>query len=197
MLMELMTRMAPSDPWARESRYLIKLPPVDAEVDERSPEDRRAAARLFDLNLRLVREMHAAGVGILAGSDTPEQSAPGFALHGELYLLQLAGLKPIDALRAATREPARYFSATDTLGSVRAGQVADLVILRANPLDDVRATREIEMVMTRGRLLTRSQLDSLLTNARDALARVQRSDAAAGAAARSRSPRSGEKPERR
>lgn len=81
----------------------------------------------------------------------------------------------------ATLNPARYLGATDSLGSVAAGRVADLVVLRANPLDDVRHVAGIEMVMTRGRLLRGTALDSLTSRARSSLARLR---AAAGTPSR-------------
>jgi imidazolonepropionase-like amidohydrolase len=162
MLHELLNRLEPLDTLARNEHFMTQ--PLDSSFrrEVRSAGELARTRRDQALQFRIIREMHAAGVGLLAGTDAPLQCAPGFAVHGELVLLQRAGLRPIDALRAATLEPARYLGATDTLGTVSAGRVADLVVLRRNPLDDVRHAREIEMVMTRGRLLTRRQLDSLL-----------------------------------
>jgi imidazolonepropionase-like amidohydrolase len=120
--------------------------------------------------------MNASGVRMLAGTDFTGRHVPGVVLHAELALLQEeAGIPAADALRMATINPARYFVATDSLGSVAAGRVADLVVLRANPLDDVRNVGSIEMVMTRGLLLRRSALDSLESRARTSLARLRAS----------------------
>jgi imidazolonepropionase-like amidohydrolase len=73
----------------------------------------------------------------------------------------------------ATVNPARYLGAADTLGSVAAGRVADLVVLRRNPLDDIRHVSDVEMVMTRGVLLRRAALDSLTRVARSARDRMR------------------------
>jgi 8-hydroxy-5-deazaflavin:NADPH oxidoreductase len=107
-----------------------------------------------------------AGVGIMAGSDTPMPFVfPGFALHDELELLVEAGLAPLQALQAATLNPARYLEATDSLGTVEAGKLADLVLLDANPLEDIRNTRRIRGVVLNGRYLDRQALDGLLAGA--------------------------------
>lgn len=114
--------------------------------------------------------MAAAGVGVLAGSDESDEPFvyAGGGLHEELALLVAAGLTPLQALQAATIEPARYLDATDTLGAVAPGRVADLVLLDANPLDDIRNTRRIRAVVQRGRWLDRAALDALLDQARRA-----------------------------
>lgn len=114
----------------------------------------------------LVRALRDARVPMLAGTDFSAMHVPGAALHAELVLLQQAGLPAAEVLRMATLNPARYFGATDSLGSIAPRHVADLVVLRANPLEDVGHVGDIEMVMTRGRLLRASSLDSLTMRAR-------------------------------
>lgn len=100
---------------------------------------------------------------ILAGTDAGDTfSYPGFGLHDELGLLVRAGLSPLDALRAATIEPARYLGAADTLGTISVGARADMVPLRENPLSAIAATRSIEAVILRGRVLNRAALDSMM-----------------------------------
>ncbi|HET9425795.1 MAG TPA: amidohydrolase family protein [Gemmatimonadaceae bacterium] len=117
---------------------------------------------LFSKRLAQVMALHRAGVGILAGTDAPlRNSPPGFGLHEELLMLTRAGLSNIDALRAATSGPARYFG-MDSLGTVEAGKVADLVLLDANPLDDIRNTRRIAAVMANGRLIEGRERSRLL-----------------------------------
>ncbi|HJZ53736.1 MAG TPA: amidohydrolase family protein [Gemmataceae bacterium] len=92
----------------------------------------------------MVRRMHAAGVPILAGTDTPNPGVfPGLSLHEELGLLTEAGLTPAEALRAATLDPARCLGHADRVGAVEPGKLADLVLLSANPLDDIRNTRAV------------------------------------------------------
>ncbi|MDQ3516691.1 MAG: amidohydrolase family protein, partial [Gemmatimonadota bacterium] len=89
-------------------------------------------------------------------------------LHDELVLMVEAGLSPLDALRAATLGPARYLAATDSLGTVAPGKLADLVLLDANPLEDIRNTARIRAVVLNGRLLQRADLDALLRAAETA-----------------------------
>jgi len=114
-------------------------------------------------------DMFRAGVPVLAGSDTGMRGIfPGFSLHEELEALVRVGLSPADALRAATFEPAVYLEATDSLGTVQAGKLADLVLLEANPLEDIVNTQRIMAVVTRGRLFDRNALDELMAGAKRA-----------------------------
>lgn len=114
-------------------------------------------------SLHLVERMHEAGVPIGAGTDTPIGFAvPGYSLHSELEMLVRAGLPPIEALRAATVRPAEFFGMDGELGRIEPGMLADLVLLSANPLDDIRNSRTVEAVVTKGRLLERGALDDLV-----------------------------------
>jgi hypothetical protein len=123
-----------------------------------------ASGQVLNFRLQLISmDMYRAGVPLLAGSDALVPGVfPGFGLHAELESLVRAGLTPAEALRAATLEPARYLEAADTLGSVEAGKLADLVLLEANPLDDIRNTQRIAAVVANGRLFDRAALDGLL-----------------------------------
>lgn len=121
----------------------------------------------------LVRAMHRNGVSLLAGTDFFTTHVPGASLHAEMVLLQEAGIPPAAVLRMATSNAARQLRAADTLGLVAAGQLADLVVLRRNPLDDVRHVGEVDMVVTRGILLRRAALDSLTQVARAARHRIR------------------------
>ena len=103
--------------------------------------------------LRQVAELQRAGVGILTGTDAPlRNSPPGFGLHEELFLLVQGGLSPAAALRAATSDAARFLGLQDSLGSIAPGKLADLVLLDANPLADIRNTRRIRAVIANGHL---------------------------------------------
>jgi len=102
-------------------------------------------------------------VELLAGTDAiTDFCIPGFALHNELALLVKAGLTPMEALQAATRNPARFFGLLDTLGTIEIGKIADLVLLDGNPLQDITNPQRISVVVIRGKLLPKSQLQEML-----------------------------------
>lgn len=113
------------------------------------------------------RLLHEAGVPILAGTDIGNPFLiPGLSLHEELGLLVgEAGLSPLDALRTATINPARTFGLADSLGTVAEGKLADLVLLEANPLEDIGNAAAIDAVVMDGRYLDRGALDELLAEA--------------------------------
>jgi imidazolonepropionase-like amidohydrolase len=122
--------------------------------------------RMFARQMELVGDMARAGVPVLAGTDfgNPYIFA-GFSLHDELALLVQAGLTPLQALRAATLGPAQYLDATDSLGTIERGKLADLVLLDADPLADITNTTKIRAVVANGRYLDRGALDALLAGA--------------------------------
>jgi imidazolonepropionase-like amidohydrolase len=127
-----------------------------------SPEDlAELKATLAELRA-VVAQMHRDGVPLLAGTDLAGSRVPGFTLHDELAFLAEAGLTPVQALQTATRNPAKVLGKSDELGAVEAGKIADLVLLEADPLQDIRNTRRIRAVVANGRLLDRSALDRLL-----------------------------------
>lgn len=119
----------------------------------------RALGNYFEAGLKLTGAAHAAGVPVLVGTDT---AIGGFRYHDEMQLLHRAGLAPASVLKAATYDAARYAGKANDFGSVSVGKVADLVLLRANPLDDIRNSRSIEAVLLEGRLYDRRRLDQLL-----------------------------------
>lgn len=107
----------------------------------------------------LVERMHQRGIPIGAGTDTPIGVAvPGFSLHSELDMLVRAGLSPIEALASATLRPAEWFSLEDEMGTIDVGKRADLVLLDANPLDDINNTRSIDTVVSKGKAYSRTEL---------------------------------------
>jgi imidazolonepropionase-like amidohydrolase len=111
------------------------------------------------------RDMAAAGVGILSGCDA---MIAGFCVHDELATMVRAGMTPLAALQTATVNPARYLGREMTIGTIAPGRSADLVLLDANPLEDMGNVRRIRAVITAGRFLDRSALDQLLAQARAA-----------------------------
>lgn len=118
------------------------------------------------LELEGVRVANQAGVTLLAATDVgvPFQ-VPGISLHIELQRLVEAGLTPLEALQAATVNPARVLGMAGSLGTVETGKLADLVLLDANPLADITNTQRIRAVVADGRLYRRSDLDRLLDEA--------------------------------
>ena len=127
----------------------------------RGPMTTGAAKREYALIEQIVKHMQRAGVPMMAGTDTGDPGTrPGDELHRELELLVEAGLTPLEALRSATLAPARYLDALDSLGSIEKGKLADIVLLDANPLEDIRNTRKIAGVFVRGRFLSKEWLDA-------------------------------------
>lgn len=111
----------------------------------------------------MVKRIDDAGIGIMAGTDTPIFFlTPGFSLHEELRLLVKSGLSTIKALEAATLNPSKYFDLDNELGVIDKGMIADLVLLNANPLDDITNTKKINAVMKSGKLYKREDLDRIL-----------------------------------
>jgi imidazolonepropionase-like amidohydrolase len=107
--------------------------------------------------------MQRAGVRILAGTDAPNAYViAGFGLHDELALLVKAGLTPMQALLAATRNPAEYFGELSSQGTIEKGKIANLILLDADPLADITNTTQINAVIQNGRYLSRQYLDSIL-----------------------------------
>jgi imidazolonepropionase-like amidohydrolase len=130
------------------------------ETEEPIPESTRAlmAAQYAKLCEVLV-QMKRAGVKIMAGTDTGDPyTFPGYDLHRELEQLVQAGLTPLDALRSATIEPAVYLGAEESIGSIEKGMAADLVLLGADPLADIRNTTKIDGVFVNGRYLPKAKL---------------------------------------
>jgi imidazolonepropionase-like amidohydrolase len=119
--------------------------------------------RFVEHELEIVKRLHIAGVFFLAGTDTPAgvEVTPGISLHLELQRFVAAGFTPLEALQTATINPARFFRKTSDYGSVQAGRVADLVILRSNPLDDIANTRTIAGVVADGKYWSQADIDVL------------------------------------
>lgn len=115
--------------------------------------------------LDIVRKLHAAGVPFLAGTDTPAgvDVLPGISLHLELQRFVAAGFTPLEALQTATLNPAKFYNKLNDFGTVQPGRIADLVLLEANPLDDIANTRKIAAVIHDGRYLSQQDLIQLRT----------------------------------
>ncbi|MFJ6386893.1 amidohydrolase family protein [Streptomyces sp. NPDC091972] len=145
---------------------------LSALTGGRTPEQRRQIRRIFAHRLRLVSELHGAGVRLAAGTDTGTgYLVPGFALHDELALLVAAGLTPAEALRAATRDAADTLG-LPAVGTVARGQAADLLVLDADPLRDIRNTRRIHGVVVDGRWIPPEERRRLLAAVKTAAAQT-------------------------
>ena len=139
-------------------------------TDGRTAEDIADGKKYFERELDLARAMHRAGIKFLAGTDALGQpyTFPGFSLHEELELLVKAGLTPLEAIQTATRNPAEFLGLLDSQGTVEKGKIADLVVLDANPLDDIRNTRSIVGVVVHGHYLPKERLKQMLSDAETA-----------------------------
>jgi Amidohydrolase family len=131
----------------------------------RDQSDFFAQKRSYELELKVVRLMHRAGERFMTGTDAETFYPAGFALHKELALFVAAGFSNLEALQAATLNPAIFLGKERELGTVEAGKRADLVLLEANPLSYISNTERIVGVIADGRYFDRKQLDELLSDA--------------------------------
>ncbi len=129
-------------------------------------------ARFVTHELAMVRRLHAARVGFLAGTDMPAgvDLVPGISLHLELQRFVAAGFTPLEALQTATLNPAILFNRLQDFGSVQAGRLADLVLLSANPLLDIANTQKITGVLADGQYLSQPDLAKLRSQLREVAA---------------------------
>ncbi len=146
---------------------------VRANMLEETGATPQGARRTIEVRRRLIKALHAAGAGLLLGSDAPQIfNVPGFSSHRELESLVAAGLTPYEALETGTRNIARYFGTERETGTVEQGKRADLVLLDADPLADIRNTTRRAGVMVRGRWLPRAELDRRLAEVARTLGRT-------------------------
>lgn len=124
--------------------------------------DATVPTKILQWRIADVKELYDAGVPLLAGTDVGFPYVFPGDVHKELELMVGAGLHPSDALRTATINPARYLGREAEMGSVEKGKLADLVLLDANPLEDIRNTRQVRAVVLNGRFFDRAQLDAML-----------------------------------
>lgn len=137
--------------WARQVEFI------------RQNQDPAENARARDLRRRLLAALSEAGVGILLGSDAPQMfSVPGFSLHREMQVMAEVGMTPYQILRSGTYNIAAYFDALDDFGTVSVGRRADLILLDANPLEDIANLQRRAGVMVRGRWLAEAEIQERL-----------------------------------
>jgi imidazolonepropionase-like amidohydrolase len=136
---------------------------IDPELLKKYPDIPAGRQRIFKQFLELLGLMNQAGVILMTGTDLGSKwISPGSSLHDELAIFVEAGLTPMQALQAATRNPARFLHVD--AGTLEPGKTANLVLLDANPLDDIRNTTRIRAVIINGRFLDKPQLQRLLEN---------------------------------
>ncbi len=148
-------------------------PANDFRFKDRTAEDYELGRSIYKKLTELIVPMRRAGVEFLAGTDVMNPYCfPGFSLHDELALLVQAGLSPMEALQAATLNPARYLGKDKDLGTVEKGKIADVVLLDANPLEDIGNSKKVNAVVVGGKLLPKAELQKMLADI-EALARPQ------------------------
>src|SRR5262249_621860 len=137
-------------------------------------DDLATRKKFLDMELDVVPLMQKKGVPFLAGTDTPPgvYIFPGFSLHEELQRFVAAGFTPLESLQTATLNPARFFGLEDRLGTIEPGKLADLVLLNANPLDDITNTQKTAAVIFSGRYFSAKYLEKMVTEVETA-ARAQ------------------------
>jgi imidazolonepropionase-like amidohydrolase len=127
-------------------------------------DDLATRKKFIEKELEVVGMLHKAGVPFLAGTDTPAgvHIFPGYSVHEELQRFVAAGFTPLEALQTATINPARFFGMEDQAGTIEKGKFADLVLLSANPLEDIANTQKIAAVIVNGQYIRRADLDRML-----------------------------------
>lgn len=139
--------------WEPQNNYLFKIAGVNLGYVKRQ----------FQHDFVTVSALKQAGVGIIAGTDTPGPFVvPGFSLADELELYVKAGLSPVEAIRTATYNAALFLGRERDLGTIESGKLADMVLLDANPLDDIRNIRKISALVYDGAYYDRAALDGML-----------------------------------
>jgi imidazolonepropionase-like amidohydrolase len=124
---------------------------------------REAANSVIANRVRILKALNEGGVRILMGTDAPQQfSVPGFSLHRELLRMRQADMTPYQILVTGTRNVGEYFASSDSFGTIEPGKRADLLLVDADPLQDIANVARISGVMARGRWLSRADIDKRL-----------------------------------
>ena len=130
-----------------------------------------AAQRLVEVRRKLLKALHEAGAPIALGSDAPQYfNVPGFSIHHEMRMMVDAGLTPYEVLATGTDAPARYFGTPEAFGTVAVGRRADLILLEANPFQDIGNVRKRVGVMVRGQWWPEAQIQQRLEQIEERMA---------------------------
>lgn len=144
-------------PLAKKEEWINEINLSPATLDPQTIE-------YTDWSSNMVRYMHKNGIKFMAGTDTPIGFLiPGLSLHQELEDLNNSGLTALETIQTGTTNPAQYFTMQDSLGRIKSGFTADLIVLDKNPLEDISNTRSILAVIKDGHYMNRTYLDSLLS----------------------------------
>jgi imidazolonepropionase-like amidohydrolase len=147
------------------SDSLLKLTRDNVEVSHVPASTLEKMRLAGQVSLQVLQDMYSLGNRFLAGCDG---LVPGFCLHDELEWFTKAGFSPLQALQTATINPAHFLGREDTQGAIEVGKRADLILLDANPLVDIRNVAHIENVVVRGKLVTKQAIDKILASHRRA-----------------------------
>src|SRR5262245_11158965 len=144
-----------ADSWRRQMEAKKRETPTDWEANRVK-------------NRQSLRLLYQAGVKIMMGTDMGAPLVyPGWSAHEELELLvQRVGMTPMEALQSATRIPAEFFGMADSLGAVEKGKIADLILLEANPLEQISNTNKIFAVIVGGRYYDKAARQKMIESAR-------------------------------
>jgi imidazolonepropionase-like amidohydrolase len=132
-------------------------PELKVQINKKGedPQQAEGLRMVVDVLLKLTGALQRAGIPIVAGTDV---GVPGHTLHRELELYVKAGMTPLEAIQAATITPARVMKLDNEVGTIEVGRRADLIVLDANPLDNISNIRKVRLVMTQGRLFDCAKL---------------------------------------
>lgn len=159
--------------YAERMKYLPRYireywdPQKNAHLKNRSPERLAAEKLLVKKYLEVIGAMQRAGVKLMTGSDFGANPLlfPGWGVHDEMALLVKAGLTPMQAIQAATKNPAEFLGRDKSVGTIEKNKLADMVLLSANPLEDINNTRKIAAVFFQGKMYDRASLNRMLGSA--------------------------------